>query len=205
MSIWDEFGVNVDQVEENPFAVPLDEYQTKVSAELKRFKSDGPEFFVFHYTIVSGAQSGKGADKIFPLKPLRQGEDPEWEVKNARTLTNLKRTLIELGLDANAIRSFQLNAQYAQAISAQSPRGIAKIGPQKNNPQFNAVHEFTKAASPTVSDAPSVVQSVPNVAVPGLNSAGVGAPVNVPQAVTGSDSGAVGSIAGLAGLFSPQQ
>ena len=204
MSIWDDFGVDVDKVEENPFAVPLDEYPTKVDAEVKRFKSDGPEFFVFHYVITGGAYSGKGADKIFPLKPLRQGEDPEWEAKNARTLSNLKKTLIELGMSVDQIRQFKLNPQYAQAVSAAGVRGTAKIGPQKNNPQFNAVYEFAKAASPTVSSAPSVVQSVPNVAVPAM--AGLTQPAINPQTVPGSDSGSVGSLSGLANLFnSPQQ
>ena len=185
-SIWDAFGVNVDDVSENPFAIERGEYPVNVDAEVKAWKEGGPLYFVINYTIMEGGYRGMGANRMFPLKPLTASDDQEFKSKNARTISSLKKTLIELGLNADQIRMFRLTPEFAKAISG--IKGTADIGPQKKG-DFNSVYEFTKASA----------------AVPTVSSNAVPVNVLVPNAVSpqtdGPASGPVSSLSNLADMF----
>lgn len=186
-SIWDAFGVSADDVSENPFFIPRDDYPVNVDAEVKSWKDGGPVYFVVNFTITSGAYQGMGANRMFPVKPLTANDDPEFKTKNARTLTSIKKTLIELGLTHEQINAFRFTPDFAKAISG--IKGTADIGPQKNNDQYSSVYGFTRNAStngPVPTSAPVVTEAV--------------APA-VPQAGSGLVSGPVGSLDNLASLF----
>lgn len=191
-SIWDAFGVSADDVSENPFFIPRDEYPVNVEAEVKRWKEDGPEYFVVNFTITDGPYRGMGANRMFPKKPLTANDDKDFKAKNARTLTSLKKTLIELGLNAEQINAFRFTPEFASAITGF--KGVADIGPQKNNDQYSSVYEFKRGASVTPAANPAASNSVtvPDVNVP---------QVSFPQAETGAASGSVGSLDNLASLF----
>lgn len=189
-SIWDVFGVTADDVSENPFYIPRDVYNVNVEAEVKSWKDGGPVYFVVNYTIMDGPQRGMGANRMFPVKPLTVNDDAEYKTKNARTLTSIKKTLIELGLNPEQINAFRFTPDFAKAITG--IKGTADIGPQKNNDQYSSVYEFTKAAT-LATGTPSNVGAVPDYAT---------APSQVsPQAGSGSVSGSVGSLDNLASLF----
>lgn len=186
-SIWDAFGVSADDVSENPFYIPRDEYNVNVDAEVKAWKDGGPEYFVVNFTIMDGPFRGMGANRMFPKKPLTAEDDAEYRTKNARTLTSLKKTLIELGLTPSQINAFRFTPDFAKAISG--IKGKADIGPQKNNDQYSSVYGFTRgnASAPIENGTVPVTQSAPSD--------------GFPQAGSGSVSGSVGSLDNLASLF----
>jgi len=186
-SIWDAFGVSSDEVSENPFHIPRDEYKVNVEAEIKSWKEGGPLYFVVNYVIMEGAYRGMGANRMFPLKPLTADDDPEFKSKNARTLSSLKKTLLELGLNADQIRMFRFTPEFARVITG--IKGVAEIGPQKKG-DFSSVYEFTKAST----TAPSNVGNA--VPVNAMADSAVSS-----QADNGPVSGSVGSLSNLADLF----
>lgn len=185
-SIWDAFGVSADDVSENPFYIPRDDYNVNVEAEVKSWKDGGPVYFVINFTIMDGAFRGMGANRMFPVKPLTANDDAEFKTKNARTLTSIKKTLIELGLTHEQINAFRFTPEFASAITG--IKGKADIGPQKNNDQYSSVYGFTRNESVSGSvptSAPSQVAATPSI----------------PQAESGLVSGPVGSLDNLASLF----
>ena len=189
-SIWDAFGVTADDVSENPFYIPRDDYNVNVEAEVKSWKEGGPVYFVVNYTIMDGAYRGMGANRMFPKKPLTADDDKEFKTKNARTLTSIKKTLIELGLSAEQINAFRFTPEFASAITG--IKGVADIGPQKNNDQYSSIYGFTKGSAMSA-QTPSNAGTVPVNAT---------APSSVfPQVVNESASGSVGSLDNLANLF----
>lgn len=186
-SIWDAFGVSSDEVSENPFHIPRDDYKVNVEAEIKAWKDGGPLYFVINYVIMEGAYRGMSANRMFPTKPLTANDDPEFKSKNARTLSSLKKTLMELGLNADQIRMFRFTPEFAKVITG--IKGEAEIGPQKRG-DFSSVYGFTKASA--------------NVPTANGNAVPVSAPVQnavIPPTDNGPVSGSVGSLSDLAGMF----
>lgn len=192
-SIWEEFGAgSVDEIPENPFVVTKAEYPVNVSAEVKAFKEGGNQFFVIDYTIMEGAYKGMGGNRMFALKPQGPQDSKDWKANNLRTLSNLKRTLIELGLNAEQIAAFRLTPQFAQYLSG--IKGVAEIGPDKKS-QYNFVFGFKRNAQAVQAPNSNVGNAVPNIAA----AQPIAPPAN-PQAGNGSDSGSVGSLDNLANL-----
>lgn len=195
-SIWDAFGVSVDEVPENMFQIrERAEFPVNVEAEVKQWKKDDPNapwFFVVSFTIMEGAYKGNGANRQFPLKPLTPADGPDWETQNMRTMSNLKRLLIQLGLNAEQIGAFRLTPQFARAISG--IKGIADIGPQKGSDQYNSLFGFRRNESAAAPVAAGVTEgSYGAVSGPAIPAAV--APVPQPQGV--------GSLDNLANLFKP--
>lgn len=193
-SIWDAFGVSANEVSENPFYIPRDEYPVNVEAEVKSWKEYGPVYFVINFTIMDGPYRGMSANRMFPKVPLTAADDKEYKAKNARTLTSLKKTLIELGLNAEQIGAFRFTPEFASAITG--IKGTANIGPQKNNDQYSSVYEFKRGGSVSATPAASSV-ATEAVTVPAINVPGT----SLPQAEAGAASGSVGSLDNLANLF----
>jgi hypothetical protein len=160
MGFFDNYGTTAEAVNENPFSVKRGTYDVTVSeAEVKTFKNP-TEYFVITYDIVGGPEAGKNASQMFRVNPLTAADQSDYEVANARTLSNFKKALLDLGLTPEQINAFDPRIHGSRIIGI---KGKAVIGPQKNNPEYNQLYGFTRAnaGAGAVGASPVVAESVP--------------------------------------------
>lgn len=148
------FGVNPNDVDENPFSIPKNTYDVVLSdAGVKEFK-DIP-YFVLEWTVADGPHKGKTASDMHRMKPWTPAERDDWEAMNVRALSGFKKMLLDLGIPANALGQFNPNTMGSKLVGI---KGKATMGPQKNRPEYNQISNFTrKQASQEV--APNAASS----------------------------------------------
>lgn len=159
-SMWDAFGVNANEVDENPFKIPANTYDVVISgAEVKDFK-DIP-YFVVELSIVGGDQAGKSANIMHRIVPWTASERDDWQAMNMRLLANYKKDLLSFGIPAGALQEFKPKVHGPKLMGI---KGKAWLGPQKNNPDFNSVRNFTRnenGAGAQSSSTPTQVAATP--------------------------------------------
>lgn len=150
-TMWDAFGVNPNDVDENPFSVPKNVYNVVISAaEIKTFK-DIP-YFSIQYDITDGTHAGKGASDMHRMIPWTAAERPEdWQAMNARALTSFKKALLDIGIPEGALKDFKPAIHGQKLVGI---KGTATIGPQKNRPEYNAISNFSRKQSAAQTPAP---------------------------------------------------
>lgn len=142
-TLWDAFGVNPNDVDENPFSVPKNAYKVVISsAEVKEFK-DIP-YFVIQFDIADGPHAGKGASDMHRMIPWTPAERDDYQAMNARALTSFKKALLDLGMPEGALAQFNPRIHGTKLVGI---KGTATIGPQKNRPEYNAISNFSRGAS----------------------------------------------------------
>jgi hypothetical protein len=163
---FEAFGVNANDVDENVFRIPRDKYNVVLQeAGLKEYK-DIP-YFELVWAVdpkqdnpAKAAHSGKTAKDMYRLTPWTPADADDWKTRNARTISSYKKALLDLGVPANMIQQFNPEVHGPKLVGL---RGTAIMGPQKNNPEFNAISNFTRAnssASGTSPAAPAAVAPV---------------------------------------------
>jgi len=154
VSMWDAFGVNPNDVDENPFSVPKNTYNLVISgAEIKTFK-DIP-YFSIQFDIMDGPHAGKGASDMHRMIPWTSAERDDYQAMNARALTSFKKALLDIGIPEGALKDFKPAIHGAKLVGI---KGTGVIGPQKNRPEYNAISNFSRkqstSAVPTAAPAP---------------------------------------------------
>jgi hypothetical protein len=161
MGFFDNYGTTADAVSENPFSIPFGSYPVVISdAEIKQGSKDKTvDFFVIEYEVASGEHAGKTASTWFRTKPLTAADDKNYAANNARTLSNFKKALLDIGLNEAQINAFD---PYTHGSKLRGIRGTAKMGPQKNNPEYNSISNFTRnsGASTAVTQSPGVSEEM---------------------------------------------
>lgn len=132
---FEAFGVDADSVDSDPFAIKeVNTYPFVISgAEVKTFKEI--QYFVIEFSVTEGKMAGRGASSMSRLTPFSPGEE-DFEVKKARALSNYKKILLDIGLNEEQIKQFNVRVHANKLVGI---RGTATFGPQKNNPQYNSV------------------------------------------------------------------
>lgn len=146
------FGVNPNDVDENPFSIPKNTYNVVLTdAGVKEFKDI--KYFVIEWSVADGPQKGKNVSEMHRMQPWTPGERDDWEAMNVRALSGFKKTLLDLGIPAGALGQFNPNTMGTKLIGI---KGTATIGPQKNRPEYNQFNNFTrKTATATSEVAPN--------------------------------------------------
>lgn len=144
-SMWDAFGVNANDVDENPFKIPAMVYDVVLSGAEVATHKDIP-YFEVEVSIVGGEQAGKSAKIMHRLIPWSAQERDDWQAMNMRLLANFKKDLLSFGIPAGALQEFKPAIHGPKLVGI---KGKAWLGPQKNNPDFNSVRNFTRSESGT--------------------------------------------------------
>jgi len=155
MGFFDSYGVNADDVSEDPFNIPKNTYNVQVSkSDITNFnKEDGPQFFQVEFTITSGEHAGKSASDAFRMVPYSASDREDYATLNARTLSNYKRLLLKLGVKAENVNAFDpRNPDHRAKLVG--IKGTATMFTQSNG--FNAVRDFERpVTATTVESAPA--------------------------------------------------
>lgn len=140
------YGTTVDNVDENPFVAPDNTYAVAVTkAEVTDFGKDGgPKFFSIEYSITKGPHSGKRANQLFRMTPLTAADKEDFEADNARTLSNYKKAMLDLGLKEEKLAVFNPGTMGGMLVGIS---GTARMFPSKRE-GYNNVSGFQR---PTVS------------------------------------------------------
>lgn len=146
-SFFSAYGVDATDVDENPFVAPDNTYKVFVSnAEVTNFKKDaGPDFFSIEISIDGGPHGGKRANLLFRMTPLTASDQDDWETANARTLTNFKKALLDLGIRPEALNMFNPRVHGSKLIGI---KGTARVFPSKRE-GYNNVSGFQRASAVT--------------------------------------------------------
>lgn len=144
------YNTTAENVDENPFVAPDNTYNVMVSgAEVTDFKKDdGPKFFSIEYSIVGGPHAGKKANMLFRMTPLTAADSDEYETGNARTLSNYKKALLDLGMSEAGLNMFSPSTMGGKLIGI---KGTARVFPSKRE-GYNNISNFQRAvatAAPT--------------------------------------------------------
>jgi hypothetical protein len=160
-SFFGNYGVTADEVNENPFSIPHNTYDVVVgAAEVKSFKKNPDiEYFTIEYQIAKGPEAGKTAQKMFRMKPLTAADSETYQTQNARTTSNFKKELMNLGLTEAQINGFNPRVHGTKLVGI---RGQAVMGPQKGNEEYNSISNFTRAG--TADDSENVSSESEGVA-----------------------------------------
>ncbi|ASZ73191.1 hypothetical protein NELLIE_38 [Arthrobacter phage Nellie] len=158
-SMWDAFGVNANDVDENPFKIPANTYDVVISGAGVATHKDIP-YFEVEISIVGGAEAGKSAKIMHRTIPWTSQERDDWQAMNMRLLANYKKDLLAFGIPAGALQEFKPAIHGPKLMGI---KGKAWMGPQKNNPDFNTVRNFTRNdnGAGAQSSAPSQVAANP--------------------------------------------
>lgn len=148
-SLFSAFGKSAAEVETDPFKIPENTYNVTVSgAEKKEFKN--VPYFVIEFTVVGGEHAGKNVSQMLRLIPWTQAERPEdYQVMTARTVSSLKKWLIDCGIDEGQLDAFN-PAIHGKALLG--IKGTADIGPNKQG--YNQISNFTRTAVAAPANAP---------------------------------------------------
>lgn len=149
------FGVNPNDVDENPFSIPKNSYNVVLSdAGVKEFSNI--EYFVIEWSVADGPQKGKTASDMHRMQPWTPSERDDWEAMNVRTLSSFKKALLDLGIPANSLGQFNPRTMGNKLVGI---KGTATMGPQKNKPEYNSISNFTRKTSTATAGAPAVEAS----------------------------------------------
>ena len=140
------YGTAAADVDENPFVAPDNTYAVAVTkAEVTDFaKDNGPKFFSIEYSITKGAHTGKRANQLFRMTPLTAADQEDYEASNARTLSNFKKAMLDLGLKEEALNVFNPNTMGSRLVGIS---GTARIFPSKRE-GYNNIQNFQRPAAP---------------------------------------------------------
>jgi hypothetical protein len=149
-SLFSAFGKSSAEVEADPFKIPDNTYDVSISgAEKKEFK-DVP-YFVIEFTVVGGEHAGKNVSQMLRLIPWTQADRPnDYQAMNARTISSLKKWLIDCGIDESQLDAFN-PAIHGRALLG--IKGKADIGP--NNKGYNQISNFVRSAVAAPANAPT--------------------------------------------------
>jgi hypothetical protein len=137
------FGVNPNDVDENPFSIPKNSYNVFLSdAGVKEFKNI--EYFVIEWSIADGAHKGKSVSDMHRMQPWTPAERDDWEAMNVRAVSSFKKALLDLGIPAAALGQFNPRTMGQKLVGI---KGTATVGPQKNRPEYNSLSNFTRGKS----------------------------------------------------------
>lgn len=159
--LFDAFGVTASDISENPFEITEpNRYACVVTgSEIKEFGPEGNKkpYWVITYTVKGSKHDGKSANsmhRLVPWTPEERAQQGDYEAMNARLLSAYKKELINLGIPEEALNAFdpKNNGHREKVIGI---KGSAWFGPQKNNPGFNAVADFARAETTTVTEEPA--------------------------------------------------
>lgn len=171
--LFDLFGVNAADVSENPYQITVpNRYKCVVTeSDVKEFGPEGAKvpYWTIEYTVKDGGQQdGKSANslhRLVPWTPEERSEKGDHEAMNARLLSNYKKELLNLGIPEEALNAFDpKNPTHRNKVVG--IKGSAWFGPQKSNPEFNAVSDFQRAeaaADTSSSDVAPAGNSAPTV------------------------------------------
>jgi hypothetical protein len=149
------FGVNPNDVDENPFSIPKNKYNVVLSdAGVKEFNSI--PYFVIEWSVADGAHKGKTASDMHRMIPWTSADRDDWEAMNARALSGFKKALLDLGIPANALSQFNPNTHGPKLVGI---KGTATMGPQKNKPEYNSISNFTRKTASAEVAQPSAASS----------------------------------------------
>ena len=145
------YGVDADEVSEDPFTVPDNTYRVMITeAEITDFgKDNGVEFFSIQISVADGGEhDGKNANMLFRMSPLTAADQENYKTANARTLSNYKKALLSFGLSEEGIKVFNPRVHASKLVGI---KGTARMFPGK------------RAGYNNVSESPaSVVANEPN-------------------------------------------
>jgi hypothetical protein len=149
-SLFSAFGKSAAEVETDPFKIPENTYNVSISgAEKKEFK-DVP-YFSIEFTVIGGEHAGKNVSQMLRLTPWSASERPnDYQVMNARTVSSLKRWLLDCGIDESQLDSFN-PAIHGKALLG--IKGTADIGPNKQG--YNQISNFVRTAVSAPASAPT--------------------------------------------------
>lgn len=149
-SLFSAFGKSASEVEADPFKIPDNTYDVSISgAEKKEFK-DVP-YFVIEFTIVGGEHAGKNVSQMLRLIPWTAQERPnDYAAMTARTVSSLKKWLLDCGIDESQLDSFN-PAIHGRALLG--IKGKADIGP--NAKGYNQISNFVRSAVAAPANAPT--------------------------------------------------
>lgn len=152
------FGVNPNDVDENPFSIPKNSYNVVLSdAGVKEFKNI--EYFVIEWSIADGAHKGKTVSDMHRMQPWTPAERDDWEAMNVRAVSSFKKALLDLGIPASALGQFNPRTMGSKLVGI---KGTATVGPQKNRPEYNSLSNFTrKTASQEVAPVSAAPSEAP--------------------------------------------
>lgn len=161
------YNTTAENVDENPFVAPDNTYKVMVSqSEVTDFGKDGgPDFFSIEYTIEGGPHGGKRANMLFRMTPLTAADGQEnWETANARTVSNYKKALLDLGMSEAGMNMFNPRTMGNKLVGI---KGTARVFPSKRE-GYNNISGFQREAIPTVNTDAS---ASPAVSTPAVNTA----------------------------------
>lgn len=163
---FEAFGVPAEDVSDNPFSIDeVNTYNFMITdAEVKAFpKNPDIPYFVITYSVADGKYSGRTANSMHRLVPVtlaeKNGDQGKVDFSNTMALTNYKKELLDLGIPAEAVGSFNPRIHGAKLKGI---KGTATFGPQKGNPQYNSVSNVKVGASITTGSAAPVVANAPS-------------------------------------------
>lgn len=149
--LFDAFGVSASDISENPFEITEpNRYGCVVTdSEIKEFGPEGSKkpYWVITYTVKGSKHDGKSANsmhRLVPWTPEERSQQGDFEAMNARLLSAYKKELLNLGIPEEALNAFDPK-NHAHRSKIVGIKGTAWFGPQKNNPGFNAVADFSRA------------------------------------------------------------
>jgi hypothetical protein len=150
-NFFDAFGVNANDVDENPFSIPKNVYDV-VLADAGTKEFNGIKYFVLEWHVATGPHAGKNASDMHRMQPWTPQERDDWEAMNVRTLSSFKKALMDLGMNAAQIGQFNPNTMGNKLVGI---KGTASMGPQKNRPEYNSITNFSRkvTASPATNSA----------------------------------------------------
>jgi hypothetical protein len=144
-NFFDAFGVNANDVDENPFSIPKNKYDVVLAdAGVKEFNNI--EYFVIEWQVANGPHAGKNASDMHRMQPWTPQERDDWEAMNARTLSGFKKALMDLGMNAAQIGAFNPRTMGQKLAGI---KGTASMGPQKNKPEYNSISNFSRKTATT--------------------------------------------------------
>src|SRR4030095_2063604 len=158
------YGVDADEVSEDPFTVPDNTYRVIVSeAEITDFgKDNGVEFFSIQISVNDGGEhDGKNANLLFRMPPLTAADQENYKTANARTLSNYKKALINFGLSEEGIKMFNPRVHASKLVGI---KGTARMFPSKKE-GYNNVADFKRdgvSVTPAESAPASVAAQEPD-------------------------------------------
>lgn len=160
MGFFDAYGVNAQDVNEDPFSIPKNTYNVQVSkSEMTNFnKDDGPMFFQVEFTIVGGEHAGKSASDSFRMVPYTAADREDWQTLNSRTLSNYKKLLLNLGMKPEALGAFDpKNPDHRAKLLG--IKGTATLFTNSNG--YNSARDFVRTNPVESAPAEPIQTSVP--------------------------------------------
>lgn len=149
-SLFSAFGKTASEVSADPFSIPDNTYSVMVSGAEKKVLRDVP-YFIIEFTVAEGAHKGKSVNQMLRLSPWTQAERPDdWEAMNARSLSSLKKALLDLGIAEEQMDAFN-PAVHGKALLG--IKGKADIGPNKKG--YNTISNFERTAVAAPANAPT--------------------------------------------------